>query len=205
MNQGPLVGSTVFHGTLVAVVVCACPGVSSAECLPTLSNRCLIINASDIIIAQPVDPEPFRGKSRHAFAIQVRNGTRVDQGERFRVVGVLRGSAAKRGEVVRVTGIYFYHLRNAWSVSEAERENEGDAVKQVILFLRQARNPDPKNKAFELSLSGIRCLTEDGEVLYPVQFINPGDYYLVALDGPDWDELIANVKAEIPKVAQRWP
>lgn len=175
---------TVLKSALVLTAACSLGGRVQAEDLPTFPIRSLIIRASEIVLAEPLDPTRMEGKSWQ-----------------FKVIKVLKGGRIREGENIEVGGTELYRLgKPGWM--RDEKGGKPPKVTRALLFLEPAHDTKPEEKAFDLSISGVRCLTAGGAVLYPSQFMNPGGYYLVPEKGASWDELVARVAADVPKVAE---
>jgi hypothetical protein len=161
------------------------PGVVRAETLPTFSLRELVIRGDLVVVARPLDP-PY-----------VPEGATAEQAEkpvRFEVLDVLKGSAAKAGDTILVGNMALYRLGKPW-LSRDERAREATAEIEKGLLSICVHDKDGETE-YSLLVSGARYLTTSKQVLYPVQFMNPGGYCLVPEKDADWASLLQTVRED---------
>ncbi len=162
----------------MAVLACC---EATGEYLPTLPLRELAIRSVDVVIAEPAPPRP-----------------QATIPASYRVWQVLKGSRVGKGQKIAIHGTDSYRLDGGRG--EPSEGQFSSNVSKAVLFLDKTPAGKADGEGFRLVLSGIRCLTADGHVLVPRQFINPGPYYLVADKNSNWDELITLIIAEIPLI-----
>ncbi|MEK6247657.1 MAG: HEAT repeat domain-containing protein, partial [Planctomycetales bacterium] len=78
-------------------------------------------------------------------------------------------------------------------------KNETPRIEQAVLFMNPIGNSDTE---FDLLFTGVRCLDANKNVLRPQQIMDPGDYYLAPCKPITWIDLLAWVRADIPRVAE---
>jgi hypothetical protein len=168
-------------GTLL--VASSWPGVVRAEGLPRLTLRELVIRGDLIVVAQPLDPPYLTDGATAAQA---------EEPVRFEVLDVLKGSAAKPGDTIRVRGMALYRLGEPRFRGGDRAQAEAPEIEKGLLSLRVRDNGGETE--YSLLASGARYLTKGKEVLYPVQFWTPGEYYLIPEKDTDWTSLLQTVR-----------
>lgn len=157
---------------LIAVLGLVFAHACSAEALPTYPLPVLLKRSTVVARCKAVEVDK-RG---------------VPTGE-FEVLEVLHGRGLKAGESVDVRG---------WSMYEAVAPMTEQPT-EWILFLKGKLVCDVA-VGLELVLSGVRCRTKNGPIAEPIQFYNPGDYYLHNVPPnaksylPSWDELVEKIR-----------
>ncbi|AMV20559.1 hypothetical protein [Planctomyces sp. SH-PL14] len=77
-------------------------------------------------------------------------------------------------------------------------------VRTALVFLKASNDPKAK-ETYQIVMSGLRILCENGDVLIPDQTSNPGPYYLHARypsgeQPPSWEAILKQVQADLPPV-----
>ncbi len=170
------------HAFVFLLLVIALLQTLSAYMYDPASLRSLAIDASLIIEGEPVGAEPGI------------------MPEKFKVSQVLKGEGHLTGTTIKIIDQGELKLTSFW-----ERDELGKPVTRgitkALLFLTESKDADGK-PTHVLLLSGIRAISSKGEVLLPVQFMNPGPLTLsTAFEGMHgWDEIIARVRDDMPKI-----
>ena len=150
--------------------------------LPTMSLRYLAIEAEVIVIGHPVAAE-------------------VDiLPMRYRVDEVLKGPSqlASQEIMVKNEGVYDPSLTpGPWVNKDTVPVHR---VEKALLFLKAPMKGE-EGKGYGTVLSGIRALSDDGRLLVPTQFMNPGSQYLVPTKDQKWVTMLAKVSDDLPKIA----
>lgn len=171
-----------FHGTTLLAFLSAFVMVVRAEILPTMSLRYMAIEAEVIVIGHPVAAE--------AGILPMR----------YRVDEVLKGPAplASQEIMVKNEGSFDPTLTpRPWADKNAVPVIR---VEKALLFLTLPTQ-DGEDKGFGTVPSGIRALSDDGRMLVPSQFKNPGPQYLVPASDQKWETMLARVTDDLPKIA----
>lgn len=169
---------------LLLLLVIASPQSLSAYLYYPSSLRSLVIDASLIIEGEPVAAE---------LGIMPKN---------FKVIQVLKGDVNLVGTTIKIVDPDDLQLTSFMEMDEFHKPVKRDVTK-ALLFLAETKNTDGK-PAYRLMHSGIRAVSSKGEILLPVQFMNPGPPTLSPASGGrhGWDEITARVRDDIPKVAR---
>jgi len=109
----------------------------------------------------------------------------------WKVLEVFRGQGARAGDVLVVDGMSEYTFNT----------DPAPAIHRAILYLHPAREARDKLH-FTTSLSGVRYLTKDADVLAPEQRENPGPYVMTRREKLAWDDLVKKAKAEADAVGR---
>ena len=173
--------SVVFVAALTLV---AMADAARAEILPTFTLRELIIRADHIVVAEPADPAVLTGKEI-----------------KFVVHEALRSQRLKAADAITIKDMSYYRFGTLFGRrgDPANDEKAAPRCKQALLFLAepQATREAPRDpNSFDLTVSGVRFLTEQGKVMLPVQQINPGPYFFVEQKGGDWKLLLDRIKLD---------
>lgn len=171
-----------FHGTWLSAFFSFVFISAHAEILPTMSLRYLAIEAEIILTGHPVAAE--------AGVLPMR----------YRVDEVLKGPAelASQEILVKNEGLYDPSLTlGPWADKNSAPFQR---VEKALLFLK-APTKGEEEKGYGTVLSGIRALSDDGRLLVPTQFENPGPQYLAAANDQKWETMLARVSEDLPKIA----
>ncbi|HLG42967.1 MAG TPA: hypothetical protein VI643_06345, partial [Planctomycetota bacterium] len=147
------------------------------EMLPHYSLRNLAVTSDFIAEAEPLDV--LAGQSGEVL--------------RFQISRVLKGDGLRAGQVIRVGGFgcYSFHT-DVWNRSAAIPEFD-----RVLLFMASAEEDDEATCDLRAELSGIRLRSKEGRVFRPIQFMNPGPYYLDHVVEAKWDSQLKGVESDL--------
>jgi hypothetical protein len=168
---------------LVAILSAAASMEIRSEELPTLSIRYMTIEADVIVIAVPVVPE--------LRSLPVK----------FKVAGVLKGPASLDGQevVLRNEGLYVFTIPDRMRAKDDKTPLP--RIAKALLFLKNPPKETP-TAGYGTVLSGIRALTETGDLLVPQQMMNPGPLYLRPMKGQVWTDMLVQIQKDLPTISQ---
>ena len=174
---------------LAALILFGEAGAAQAEILPTYTLRELVIQAGDIILAEPADPSVLTGED-----------------VKFVVREVVRSERLKAGDAIAIKDMSYYRFGNLFGRrgDHAKDEETAPRCKQALLFLDEPRptRDEPRDPSrFDLTISGVRYLTEQGKVMLPVQQLNPGPYFFAEQKGLEWKSLLDQIKLDVVAIA----
>ena len=173
----------LFVGTLILF---AAVDSASASFRFTLMRRELIRESDHVVVAEPVH-----------------HGKLVGKEVKFVVRDVLHSERLKKGDPIVVGQMSDYDFHR---LDEANEYHPPPYCKLALLFLR---DPQPHragradSSELILTASGVRYLTERGEVLLPVPGIITGQpYYFRELKDEDWRALVERTRLDCHAVAE---
>lgn len=176
-------------GRVVAVIVGVVAGLIEiglrAENLPTWSIRELTIKADFIVVGEPLDA-PTDGIPTQ-----------------YRVTDVLHGPENLVGTTLRIPESRLYRRRDA--LEQSEDTTLPPPIRKALLFLKTLPDDSPSRPpraGYDLVHAGIRASHADGEILVPQQLRNPGPYILQPAKGVTWDDMLARVREDLPRIAE---
>jgi hypothetical protein len=170
------------HTVIFLLIVMAFLQTLSAKPYGSPSLRSLVIDASVIIVGEPVG------------GVELGIMPKI-----FTVRQVLKGDASLIATTIDMEDRYNIRLTELIERDENHNPVKRDITK-ALLFLSDVKNADGKTSA---NLVGIRAVSSKGEVLQPRQIMNPGPLTLSPSKGVlVWDEIIARVSEDVPKIDQ---
>jgi len=185
VNMLLFVGVIVLHVWILSADI-------SAEVLPTLTTRELVIRSETIVV----------GKLPVSLARSNESGrNKQEKAVEFKLLDVLKGSDVKVEDTLMVRGFSLYHLDLPMRSGSGRDEPNLPEVDQALLFLVKSGKTEAVPE-FRLVISGLRCLTKRGRVLIPRQFENPGGYYFVPVMTLRWNSMIRRVRDDVVGVAE---
>ena len=161
-----------------------------AELKPHWSRRELTVRSEVIVIVKALEPlHPWsKGNSMRAIG--------PEKPVKFEVLEVIRGEGVKVADKILVNGLSRYILAEArWRVPKGKKAKLPEIVKG-LLFLWPDKKTE-KADTYQLVVTGIRYLTKQKEVLYPLQMSNPGPYSLTLAEGTNWDKMLEKIRSDL--------
>ncbi len=158
-------------------------GVGQAEDLPTLSIRYMSIEADVILVGVPVDSK--------GDALPTK----------YKVMAVLKGPDSLVGKAIEIRDDGTCSRANPRGLFGGEAVEPPPEIVKAMLFLHAPRG-DQDGQGYTLVLSGIRALTDKGDLLVPQQQMNPGPQYLLPMKNETWDATVEQVKEDLPTIEQ---